>query len=156
MLTASSFPERELERTKQSLMASLRARKDRPGTIAREAFRAALYPDSFYGRPVQGSEDSVPTLDRNAVVDFHRRYYRPDRTIAVAVGDITHEEIKRKLTAALAGWQPEPGGGDPDAPVVLSAPRRAALTLDRDLTQSTIIMGHEGPLRTNPTTTPSG
>ena len=91
-------------------MASLRARKDRPSTIAREAFRAALYPDSFYGRPVQGSEDSVPALDRNAVVDFHRRYYRPDRTIVVAVGDVTHEEIKQKLTAALADWQPAAAG----------------------------------------------
>ena len=32
----------------------------------------------------------------------------------------------------------------------LRQPKRAALKLDRDLTQSTIIMGHEGPLRTNP------
>lgn len=148
VLTASSFPERELERMKQSLMASLRAKKDRPGAIARDAFRAALYPDSFYGRPVQGSEDSLPTLDRNAVVEFHRRYYRPDRTIVVAVGDITHAEIKQKLNDALADWKA--GGGEPDAPVTLRQPDRAPVRLDRDLAQSTIIMGHEGPLRTNP------
>ncbi len=148
VLTAPSFPQEEVKRTKQSLMAALRAKKDRPSAIARDAFRAALHPGSFYGRPVQGSEDSVPLLDRDAVAEFHRRYYRPDRAIVVAVGDITHEEIQQKLTDALAGWKAL--GGEPDAPVELPAPKRAAVKLDRDLAQSTIIMGHEGPLRMNP------
>ena len=148
VLTSPSFPRQELERTRQSLMASIRARKDRPNAVAREAFRAALYPDSFYGRPVEGSEDSLRSLDRDAVVDFHRRYYRPDRAILVAVGDITHEEIQQKLIEALAGWKP--GGGEPDPPVKLKPPQRTPVKLDRNLTQSNIIMGHEGPLRMNP------
>ena len=148
VLTAASFPEKEVSRTKQSLMASIRAKEDRPGALARDAFRAALYPDSFYGRPVEGSEDTVRGLDRNAVVDFHRRYYRPDRALLVVVGDITHEEIKQELTEALAGW--EKIDGKADAPVALQPPKRDAVKLDRNLTQSTIIMGHEGPLRMNP------
>ena len=148
VLTAASFPEKEVSRTKQSLTASIRAKKDRPRTIARDAFRDALYPDSFYGRPVEGSEDTVRGLDRNAVVDFHQRYYRPDRTIVVVVGDITHKEIRQKLTEALAGW--EQGDGEADAPVALQAPKRAAVKLDRNLSQSNIVMGHEGPLRMNP------
>lgn len=148
VLTAASFPEMEVNRIKKALMASIRAKQDRPRAIARDAFRAALYPDSFYGRPVEGSEDSVPGLDRNAVAGFHRRYYRPDRTILVVVGDITHEEIAQKLASALAGWNK--GDGKPDAPVALQAPKRAAVKLDRNLVQSNIIMGHEGPLRMNP------
>ncbi len=148
VLTAASFPEREVVRTKQALMASIRAKKDRPRAIARDAFRAALYPDSFYGRPVEGSEDSVRGLDRDAAVGFHRRYYRPDRSILVAVGDITHEEMQQKLTEALADWTK--GDGKADAPVVLQPPNRAAVRIDRNLVQSNIIMGHEGPLRMNP------
>ena len=148
VLAAASFPEKEVERTKQSLVAALRARKDRPNAVARDAFRAALYPGSFYGRPVDGSEESVPALDRSAVVDFHRRHYRPDRTILVAVGDITHQEIRGKLVKALAGWKP--AGGEPDAAVTLTPPKRAPVKVDRNLTQSTIVMGHEGPLRMDP------
>ena len=148
VLTDASFPEKEVSRTKQSLLASIRAKRDRPRAIARDAFRAALYPESFYGRPVEGSEDTVRGLDRNAVLDFHRRYYRPDRTILVVVGDITHDGIREKLAAALAGWKK--GDGEPDAPVELSPPKRAAVKLDRNLVQSNIIMGHEGPLRDNP------
>ena len=148
VVTAASFGEKELSRVKQSLTASIRAKQDRPSAVARDAFRTALFPDSFYGRPVEGAEDSVRGLDRSAVVAFHRRHYRPDRTILVAVGDITHEEIKQKLAEALAGWKP--GDHKPDEPVVLQTPDRAAVKLDRDLAQSTIVMGHEGPLRTNP------
>lgn len=148
VVTAASFREKEVSRVKQSLTASIRAKQDRPNSIAREAFRAALFPESFYGRPVEGAEDSVRGLDRDAVVKFHRGHYRPDRTILVAVGDITHEEIKQKLTQALAGWNP--GDRQADEPVVLHTPDRAEVRLDRDLAQSTIVMGHEGPLRTNP------
>ena len=144
-LTAATFPAGEVERVKKSLMASIRARKDRPRAVARDAFRAALFPDHFYGRPVTGTEDSVGGLDRNAVLDFHGRYYRPDRTILVAVGDVTHDEMARKLTEVLAGW--ERGDGRPDPRVVLPPPRRAAVKLDRNLTQSNLVMGHEGPLR---------
>ena len=148
VVTAASFRENEVSRVKQSLAASIRAKRDRPSSIARDAFRAALFPDSFYGRPVEGTEDSVRGLDRNAVVAFHLRHYRPDRAILVAVGDITHEEIKQKLTEALAGWNP--GDRKPDEPVVLQTPDRTGVKLDRDFVQSTIVMGHEGPLRTNP------
>ena len=148
VLTAASFPEKEVDRTKQSLMASIRAKRDRPQAIGREAFRAALYPDSFYGRPVEGSEDTVRGLDRKAVVDFHRRYYRPDRTILVAVGDTTHEEMRQKLTEVLTDWTRSDGKAD--APVVLRPPKRAAVKIDRNLVQSNILMGHEGPLRMNP------
>ena len=144
-LTAATFPAGEVERLKKSLMASIRARKDRPRAVARDAFRAALFPDHFYGRPVTGTEDSVEGLDRDAVLDFHGRYYRPDRTILVAVGDVTHDEMARKLTEVLAGW--ERGDGRPDPRVVLPRPRRAAVKLDRNLTQSNLVMGHEGPLR---------
>ena len=133
VLTEPSFPEKELDRTKQSLLASIRAKRDRPGSIAREAFRAALYPGSFYGRPVEGSRDSVRGLDRNAVVDFHRRYYRPDRAIFVAVGDVTHEEMKRKLGEVLAGWAKSDGA--PDGPVTLRPPERTAVKINRNLTR---------------------
>lgn len=144
-LTAATFPAGEVERVKKSLMASIRARKDRPRAVARDAFRAALFPDHFYGRPVTGTEDSVGGLDRDAVLNFHGRYYRPDRSILVAVGDVTHDEMARKLTEVLAGW--ERGDGRPDPRVVLPRPRRAAVKLDRNLTQSNLVMGHEGPLR---------
>lgn len=144
-LTAATFPAGEVERVKKSLAASIRARKDRPRAVARDAFRAALFPDHFYGRPVTGTEDSVEGLGRDAVLDFHRRYYRPDRTILVAVGDVTHDEMTRKLTDVLADW--ERGDGRPDPRVVLPPPRRAAVEIDRNLTQSNLVMGHEGPLR---------
>ena len=44
VLTAASFPEKEVSRTKQSLAASIRARQDRPNAVAREAFRGHSTP----------------------------------------------------------------------------------------------------------------
>ncbi len=147
MLTRASFPMTEFNRAKQFVLTSIRGKKDRPLTTAHDAFRTALYPDSFYGRPVEGSDESVRDLGRNPVVEFHQRYYRPDRAVLVAVGDLTHGELKQKLAKAVAGWAPS---GDVDPRVSLKAPKRTTVTVDRDLTQSSIVMGHEGPLRMDP------
>ena len=72
---------------------------------------------------------------------------RKPHSVLVAVGDLTHGELKQKLAKAVAGWTPS---GDVDPGVSLKAPKQTTVTVDRDLTQSSIVMGHEGPLRMDP------
>ena len=62
VLTQSTFPQDEIDRQKQSIIASIKAREESPGDIAERRFAAALYPQSPYGRPVEGSEASVKGL----------------------------------------------------------------------------------------------
>ena len=102
LLTDASFPKEEITRIKQALLASIQAKNDRPRTIAREAFRKALYPDSPYGRPVEGTEQSVKAITRQEIVKFYDRYYRPNRSILVVVGDVSHDEMARAVTRAFS------------------------------------------------------
>src|SRR5829696_1841271 len=81
IFTGASFPLAEIDREKQAIIASIKAKEEDPGTVAAEAFAAALFPGSAYGRPVEGIEASVKRLDRSRVQEFFRRYYRPNRTI---------------------------------------------------------------------------
>ena len=148
VLTLSTFPQEEIDRQKQSIIASIKAREENPGDIAQRRFAAALYPQSPYGRPVEGSEASVKGLEQQSLRAFYERYYRPNRTILSVVGDISHQEIARALNEAFRSW---PKGEPATAPV---APSKVGtgetLRVNKELTQANIILGHEGVGRENP------
>ena len=148
VLTQSTFPQEEIDRQKQSIIASIKAREENPGDIAQRRFAAALYPQSPYGRPVEGSEASVKGLEPQSLRAFYERYYRPNRTILSVVGDVSHQEIAQALNQAFRSW---PRGEPATAPV---APSKVGsgetLQVNKDLTQANIILGHAGVGRENP------
>ena len=148
ILTESSFPPAEIERQKQAVVAAIQAREEEPGDIAQRRFAALLYPQSPYGRPVEGNEKSVRSLTQKSVREFYQRNYRPNRTIMSVVGDISHEEASQAVTQALRAWHKGEPGAKPVAPVQIGG--RQIARVNKDLTQANIILGHQGIARENP------
>jgi len=148
VLTQSTFPQEEIERQKQSIVASLKARDEEPGDIAERRFAAALFPNSPYGRPVEGTESSVRAISQKGLREFYERYYRPNRTIMAVVGDVTAEEIDEALNQAFSSWKKGEPGGKLLVPSATGAP--TSIRVNKELTQANIIMGHEGVTRGNP------
>lgn len=148
ILTASVFPPEEIKREKQSIVASIKARREDPGDIAEKKFLDALFPQSPYGRPVEGTEDSVRAIDRASLTDFYERFYRPNRAILAVVGDISHKEIGEKLSRAFQSWEkrilPK---AEPPTPSFGPA---TFIRINKNLTQANIIIGHEGVPRSHP------
>jgi len=148
VLTSSTFPQEEIDRQKQSVLAAIKAREERPGDIAQRRFAAALYPQSPYGRPVEGNETSVKGLQQKGLREFFERNYRPNRAILSVVGDISHEEMTLAFNQAFRAWQKgEPSGG-PLIPSIYGAAQ--TIRVNKDLTQANIILGHQGLGRENP------
>ncbi|MGH7826772.1 MAG: M16 family metallopeptidase [Candidatus Binatia bacterium] len=148
ILTAANFPQDEIDRRKQSIIASIQARKEDPGDIAYKRFQRALYPESPFGRPVEGTEASVKMIPRASLTEFYARHYRPNRTIMAVVGDISHQEITQAIEQALRGWVK---GEPPAAPLIPTNIGSAeTIRVNRDLTQANIILGHAGAGRGNP------
>ncbi|HEX6865820.1 MAG TPA: insulinase family protein [Caulobacteraceae bacterium] len=49
------------------------------------------------------------------IIDFYRKYYRPERAVLVAVGDFDVDQMEAKIRAAFADWKGEgPAGADAD------------------------------------------
>jgi zinc protease len=148
ILTGANFPQAEIDRQKQSIVASIRAREESPGDIAQRRFAAALYPQSPYGRPVEGNEASVKALEQKSLKAFYERYYRPNRTIVSIVGDISHQEIARALNEAFRSWQKGDPAADPVPPTKTGSAE--TIRIQKDLTQANIVLGHDGVGRENP------
>jgi len=148
ILTSSTFPQDEIDRQKQAIIAAIRAQEEDPGTVAGRAFAAALFPQSAYGRPVEGTEASVKSLQGRSLKDFFTRFYRPNRSIISVVGDVSEREISQALNQALRNWSKGMTSPPPAAPNQIGPPQM--LRINKDLTQANIILGHAGVPRRHP------
>jgi len=147
VLTQPAFPQPEIDRQKQAIIATIRATEENPGAVAGKAFAAALFPQSPYGRPVEGTEASVKALQQKNLQDFFARYYRPNRSIIAVVGDVSEQEIASLLETALRSWSKGEPSAVATAPVKIGSSK--LVRMNKDLTQANIIMGHIGVARGN-------
>jgi len=116
-----TFPQREFDRVKRDRLTDLIQLKDRAPDIADRAFAAVLYGERHaYGRPLEGTETSVRLVGRGDVQRFYRTYYRPNNATLVAVGDVTPDDVERRVRALFGAWQ----RGTVPATTVEAAPGR--------------------------------
>ncbi|MHB1223972.1 MAG: M16 family metallopeptidase [Gemmatimonadaceae bacterium] len=151
VLTAPSFPEREIERLKAERLADLLQRRMEPRGLADDIFSRVLYaPESRYASADDGEAETVRAVTRDDVVAFWRERYRPGGTTVVIAGDVTTEDALRLVDDALGAWHGEalvPARAT-DRPARLT--RAVHLVHKADAAQTEIRIGHVGLPRLNP------
>jgi zinc protease len=148
ILSNATFPPDEIDRQKQAVVAAIRAKSENPGEIASTKFYEALFPQSPYGRPSEGTEESVRRIERSDLLEFYKNFYRPNRAILAVVGDISHQEALRRFSKATQSWDKGPLIKDAVPP---PKPGMAeTIRVPKTITQANIIIGHEGVPRNHP------
>ncbi len=109
ILVDPSFPDDQVDLTRTQARTGLQVQSSRADAVADRAFTRRLYGDHPYGR--LATTTSVSAVERQDLVDFHRRWYRPDGAVVVVAGDVDPERVARRLDAAFRGWEP---GSKPD------------------------------------------
>lgn len=143
------FAEEEIRRKVNETLAAIRKKQEEPGVVAEEALEALIFGDHPYGRPLEGTEESLKRITRRDLRAFHGTYYRPERTIVAVVGDVGVEEIVAKFKALFSAWE----RGEVPEPVLPSPPPLDGLKVkkvNKSLTQANIALGHLGISRENP------
>ena len=110
-----TFPDEELDRVREQRLTDLRRIGDSPAAVAGRASRALFYgPDSPYGHPAAGTEESVRTMGRDALRAHHEERYGPSAATLLVVGDFSDDEVLARAEACLGDWAA--GSLAPDAP----------------------------------------
>jgi len=143
------FSEDELKRKQRITRNWLIQQNEEPGTVASIAFSKAVYGEHPYGRQVQGTIESLDTINRQDILGFHETYYVPNNAIMSVAGDISREELKTLLDRYFGDWKTK---SVPPAslPAVESGKVPRTVKMSKDLTQANIILGHLGISRENP------
>ena len=149
VLLNPSFPEDEITKKIERIKGSLIAREENPGFVASKEFRKAVFGAHPYGRLISGGPETLDRIKRDDLVNFHSAYYVPNNAIMSVVGDVTPEEVKELLKKYFSGWYakeiktiflPEPE----------KIKKKKTITINKELTQANIILGHMGISRDNP------
>ena len=148
VLTQPSFPEEEIRREREKILAAIQSAEDEPGDVAQKEFQKTLFPKSPYGHPVEGTKESIPRLPHEAIVQFYQTYYHPNNAILTIVGDITADELKTKLLPRLEKWPMAEIPKESFRTTFAKEPK--TVKINRSITQANIILGHAGVNRENP------
>lgn len=144
-----AFPEAELKRRAAQIQAGIKRSEEDPGTVAGRALARLVFASHPYGRPSEGTVESVGKLTRDDVVKFYGERVRPDTTIIAVVGAVTVDEARREVVARFGGW---PRPAVPAATVAAAAPGPPpqSASIPKDLTQATILLGRQALRQTDP------
>jgi zinc protease len=148
-LTRPVFPEDEFKREMERTLSGITQEEDSPGRVVEKEFHKVVYLNTPYGHPVEGTQESLRSLDRDKAAAFYKACYQPNRAILAITGDITLSEVNERLVPYLAKW--ERSAVQPalsEEWTYGKGPK--TVTVNKSISQANIIMGNKGISRTNP------
>ncbi len=143
LLMQPAFPLDKLELAKVGERTAIASRNDEPFEMAiREYAKVVFGPTSPYARHAEYV--TIDAISRDDLVAFHRTFYRPTGTVMVVTGDFSTKALRQMVERTLGGWRAPDEPVPPLPPVPTMQPRGIYYAPKRDVTQSTILLGHLG------------
>jgi len=146
VLSDPAFAADEFEKERSLRIDGLKAAKDDPGAAIRYYFQKAYFGSHPMGHLASGTETSLGRMSAQAVKDFYRKSYRPDRAVAAVVGDIDAAALQELLEKTLGRLANPAGPAARTAVPALPRPQGPKLVLvDKpDATQAYFSLGAPG------------
>jgi len=150
-LTRPVFPVQQVERLRAQYLTSLAIRAQDTGAMASLAFDANLFQGHPYGRTEDGYPETVASIGRDELADFHGRHYGPEGMVIVLVGAVDPIATVEAIHKTFYDWHGSSPVQFPEIPDAqpITAPRRQHVPISGKH-QSDIIMGMVGPERGSP------
>jgi len=141
------FDEQAIQRVRAQVMSNIRSSLKDPRDLAGMAFDKLVYGEHPYATPLNGTAESVSSLERQDLLDAHKATLARDRVFISAVGDITEDELKSLLDDLLGGL-PETGAPLPE-PAEVNLPGGVKV-VDFETPQSVAMFAQPGIDRDDP------
>ncbi len=149
VLLHPSFPDREVNLEKQSLLAGIKVEDETPTSVARNLMRERLFGDHPYGLRNAGSAEAITALTPDQLRAFQKEYLTAANGVISVFGDVKADEVRKLVEKAFAKM---PAGElaftNPPQPPAVAASEPATATLDKQ--QGIVMVGFQGLSITDP------
>ncbi|MBI2524951.1 MAG: insulinase family protein [Candidatus Rokubacteria bacterium] len=133
----------EIEGERRLVLSTIRTRADQPFQRALEVLRERLYGSHPYALPSLGRPEVVARLDREALLEHHRRYYRAGRTVVSVSGQLSAPEVAAEIARLFAAMPP--GEGEAAAPSPVASVRAERAIVRHAAAQAQVLAGVLAP-----------
>ncbi len=146
-----TFPKAEVEKLRAQLLTGLAMRAQDTSDMAAMAFDRMLFDGHPYSRPGDGFVETIQSITRKDMQEFHRLHFGPRGMVIAIVGAIDPKKAVDAVSRFLGEWQ-VPGqvrANDmpPHKPVKKTIRHHHTLA---GKSQSDLVIGMVGPLRNSP------
>ena len=147
-LTSPHFEATDVERIRAQIISGLKRETSNPGSLASRKFLQIAYGDHPYGRPINGTLESVPDITAADLKDYVGRVLTKEHLRIAVVGDIDAGSLAALLDRTFGGLPaksrltpvPDIEAGKP--------PQHDFITLD--VPQTVVTFGGPGIKRNDP------
>ncbi len=109
-----TFDPAQVEREKGVVLQELTVRRTGSTEVGEAIAHFSAPGLTAAARSPGGTTASVTALDAAALRAFHDRWYRPERTLLVIVGDVDARDLRERITRAFGDWKPtQPAAAEP-------------------------------------------
>ena len=141
LLRRPRFDAGRLELARRQALEALRRQDDKPGVIAQRTLRRAIYGAHPLGRTPTVA--TVAAVTRDDLIAFQQRFITPDNLWLAITGDFDRSQLLAELGRAFGDWSAGPAPRQ-EFPPVTKAPAAAVWVADKELPQTTVLLGEVG------------
>ncbi|MBB5872296.1 putative Zn-dependent peptidase [Allocatelliglobosispora scoriae] len=135
----------DVETERGVILEEIAMTEDEPGDEVHDLHMAALYGGHPLGRLISGTTETITPMTQQQINSFYRRYYKPPVMVVAAAGRLTHAEVVRLVTEAIAGTPLSAGTAAPAPPRPTSrrVPVLEPVTVvrEKDTEQAHLVLG---------------
>jgi len=141
ILLHSVLDPHDIEKERHVILQEISMVEDTPDDYIHVLFTRNFWMNHPLGRSVLGSTKTVSSMGRECILRFMDRFYRPERILVTAAGNIEHDTLVSAFRPLLESLEE---GGDPSS---RSKPRitGGVSCLTKDLEQVHVCIGGKAP-----------
>jgi zinc protease len=118
-----AFAEPEVERQRAIAIDNVSVTMKDPGSLSRLVAARALYGDSSYAHPADGTPESLQSIDRADLLAAYRRAWTPGKTTLILTGDIAPDSALALADRHFGSWAASGEGRAATAVTASAGPR---------------------------------
>lgn len=103
----ANFPQSEVDRILKQNESGLMSTKSDAGSMAQNAQAVSIFKNHPYGEVM--NESTLANINRDAIVDYYKTTFTPNRSYLTIVGDINKEQATAMVEKYFGSWT----GGNP-------------------------------------------
>lgn len=150
ILRQPSFPIDQVERLRAQMLTGLAIRAQDTNEMASLAFDQVVYAGHPYSRPEDGFTETIQSIQREDLIDFHARHFGPKGMVIAFAGAIDPVKAVEKVARVLGDWhnpdQPDPPELPPVFPLKHPVVKKVTIA---GKSQADLVVGAAGPSRRN-------
>lgn len=141
------FPEQQVKRIKAQTLTMLDIQAQSTSDQADLAFDRLFYGSHPFALPVEGTTETIQSISRTDLVEFHQGYYQPSGMVLAIVGGVEPNAAFDTVSKTIGGWQKQALNKQRELPtyLALSKSQREHKTL-KGKSQTDLIIGTQAPI----------